>query len=388
MKITATQQEGGRRVVLNVHDGGTPLAVTYSSSDAVLVPSGEAAVAGFLLVAMARGQSLCVEPPIERSYREHLHTIQDIYLRWEPKLTRIEVHEDGRKEEGGVQEKRGVLHSERIGAFFSGGVDSFYTVLKHQDNLDALVYVHGFDVDLDDTALRSIVSSRLRKAAQAYGKRFIEVETNLRQHIDRACTTPKAVTWELVHGASLASVAHVLRGELDQLFVPSSLPYDRLYPWGSHPILDPLWSSAHMEIVYDGSEANRMDKVLRIAHDDVALRSLRVCWKNPEGAYNCGQCEKCIRTMLMLEAAGCLDRCTTFNEALTPRRVRKLRLKKAREVYYHMVLDRMREVDGSAAMVDAVETALRRSAWYRRTKRLRQRAKKIFNHVRSAMTQR
>ena len=42
------------------------------------------------------------------------------------------------------------------------------------------------------------------------------------------------------------------------------------------------------------------------------MRHLRVCWQNPDNAYNCGRCEKCFRTMLDLWVVGALDRCDTL----------------------------------------------------------------------------
>lgn len=50
-------------------------------------------------------------------------------------------------------------------ALFSGGVDSFFTVLKHYDSIDALLFVHGFDVPLENLALRRRISSCLQRAA-------------------------------------------------------------------------------------------------------------------------------------------------------------------------------------------------------------------------------
>jgi hypothetical protein len=59
------------------------------------------------------------------------------------------------------------------------------------------------------------------------------------------------------------------------------------------------------------------------SHSEVLAR-LRVCWENL-GNYNCGLCEKCIRTMLGLRAIG-VDRCPTFPDTLTPELVRQQEL--------------------------------------------------------------
>lgn len=55
----------------------------------------------------------------------------------------------------------------------------------------------------------------------------------------------------------------------------------------------------------------------RVIQDPKARAFLRVCWQNPDNAYNCCRCEKCIRTMLALEALGGLDQCPTFPLPLT-----------------------------------------------------------------------
>jgi hypothetical protein len=87
-------------------------------------------------------------------------------------------------------------------------------------------------------------------------------------------------------------------------------------PHGSHPLLDPLFRTEEMELVHDGGEADRDEKVERIASHESVAKHLRVCWRNTDGAYNCGRCEKCLRTMLSLLAVGALDRCATFGSEL------------------------------------------------------------------------
>ena len=56
-----------------------------------------------------------------------------------------------------------------------------------------------------------------------------------------------------------------------------------------------------------GCEASRLDKLDVVAREPAARHSLRVCWENRGGAYNCGRCEKCLRTMVAMDALGVLD---------------------------------------------------------------------------------
>src|SRR5690606_18532962 len=49
------------------------------------------------------------------------------------------------------------------------------------------------------------------------------------------------------------------------------------------------------------------------------------CWRDPR-AYNCGKCEKCLRTMIMLELNGHLERCATLPTELNLDDVESTRL--------------------------------------------------------------
>ncbi len=148
--------------------------------------------------------------------------------------------------------------------------------------------------------------------ARAFAKPLIEVETNLKGLLIRHAP------WEYAHGALLAAVALLLSPQFARIYVAASDAYGMAVklPWGSHPLLDPLWSTELTTIIHDGCEAIRIEKVARIAHSDIALRWLRTCWENPNGEYNCGRCGKCLRTMAALRLAGALDRCKTFDRPL------------------------------------------------------------------------
>lgn len=185
--------------------------------------------------------------------------------------------------------------------FFTAGVDSFYTVLRHREEIDALVYVRGFDVAPDDTRLDATVLAGVRSAADELGLPLVVVRTDLRAFSDRL------TRWDHYHGAALASVAHLLAGSFSTVYVPATQTYAYLGPLGSHPLLDPLWSSEDLELVHDGCESSRLEKLELVRDEPAARHWLRVCWENRGGQYNCGHCEKCLRTMVTLDALGALE---------------------------------------------------------------------------------
>jgi len=85
-----------------------------------------------------------------------------------------------------------------VGCFFTGGVDSFFTYLRHRNEVTDLIFVHGYDVDLDDLPRRAEISAMGRAIEQATGVRFIELETNaIRLFVisDVGARMPMAMAW-------------------------------------------------------------------------------------------------------------------------------------------------------------------------------------------------
>jgi len=284
-----------------------------SKGDAILSGNRESFLASALLPCMkAGGGQLIVEGEISQKFISALSTIQDIYCIWDTSLHRAEI-------KNVIPVSRSGSTENRVGSFFSGGVDSFYTFLKHQEEITDLIFVHGLDIQLNDTLLREKASKKIHEVASSFGKNLIEIETNIRELLD------PYVNWGLLgHGAAFAAIGHLLFPNFHRIYIPASYTYANIFPWGSHPILDHLWSSESLEFIHDGCEATRVRKVSLISEYDIALQSLRVCWKNPNSSYNCGCCEKCIRTMINLKVNSALSRCTTFDEELDVKNVLKL----------------------------------------------------------------
>ena len=254
------------------------------------------------------------------SIRSSCPKIQDLLADWSgrsgvPQFEHVEVRTSDRPSE--PAKGRGV------GAFFTSGLDSTYTALKHSDEITHLIYVDRFDLPHASSAVREAALMSVRSSAANLNKQLIEVETNLRDFSDRW------VSWTFYHGAALATVALLLSQQLYKVYIPSSLALWQIGPWGSHPSLDPLWGTDSMAIVHDGSEADRIQKIRAIAEHPGALSHLRVCWENAgdtEESQNCGTCEKCLRTMLSLWRCGLLERATSFPDHIDPWAVVRARL--------------------------------------------------------------
>ena len=125
--------------------------------------------------------------------------------------------------------------------------------------------------------------------------------------------------WDYAHGGCLAAVGLFLRGAFHQIYIPSTHSAAEQIPWGSNLALDGHWSTESTAFVHDGTEATRLEKVIwQIARSPLALGHLRVCFENEPGAYNCGRCDKCLRTMMNLYVAGVLEQSGTFPHRIDP----------------------------------------------------------------------
>jgi hypothetical protein len=304
---------GGDKIAAAINVGQASYDLWFRVSEGPITAGAEPILAQALFPAMRLGVPLHCAEPVSARLLGALPQIQEILHCFDRGLSAVPVVAPTLAP-GPVGGSRGV------GAFFSAGVDSFYTLLKHIDEIDTLVFIHGFDLPLDAQGARQNVSRAVHAVAAELGKSLIEVETNLR------LLTDVYGDWMVTHGTALASVALCLSPRLRQIYVPASDAYDALFPRGSHPLLDPLWSTETIEVVHDGCELTRIEKVARIAGSETVRRWLRVCWEYQHEEYNCGVCSKCLRTMVELRATGALDKFRTFTRPLDLTEVAKMAL--------------------------------------------------------------
>lgn len=327
---------------------------------------GDPFLAALLVPCMLLGESLEVHAPVSPRLLESTFTIQKILKNWYPNHlseTRVgaqPVRDERARAAGGY----------RSACFFSGGVDSWYSLLQHRSDSPALITVKGFDIPYEDQTVWPDVISSCRRVAGELGIELIAVETNLRDCLDPAGNNLgkpfEDDFWgKYLHGAFLAAVGLCLQNHFTRIMVPSSYSYIQLHPWGSHPLLDPLWSTELVAFVHDGCEASRMDKLKVVAQSQIALSHLRVCFCFTPGRYNCGECEKCRCTMLALHLLGALERTKTFDRRLNLHALAVMPLAPGSEVWYEDMLE-VAHATGNPAVVDLLRVMLGRKLSARR----------------------
>jgi hypothetical protein len=301
--------------------------------------AGDPFLASALLPAMLKGETIEIDPnlPVSPKLLDNLSVVQDIHHCWNPALKKVAVQATAAPAEP--------LTSGAI-SFFSGGVDSHYTFLKRQTDISYVVFLHGFDFFRPGDDYRT-AAARNAAFVAGFGKTLIPVETN-HYIFDYHLQLSRILT----QGSTLASVALLLG--FPRAYVPASMSYNQLHPTAAHPLLDPLYGNEGVEIIHDGGEAGRPEKLEKVAACESALANLVVCLD--EMNSNCGRCMKCLRTMVALESLGVKG--APF-PALPPARTLKRRYHEVNQYYLKENLDAALR-NGQAELAGTLKTLQRR----------------------------
>ncbi|UCC95041.1 MAG: hypothetical protein JSW40_09595 [Candidatus Omnitrophota bacterium] len=196
----------------------------------------------------------------------------------------------------------------RFGAqLFSGGVDSLATFKRQRDNIKYLIFYNGADIRLTRPGRFQQVKNYLERFAQRYGKKLISITTNV-HHLH-------SVSWEHVsHGCAMLGPVIALSKYINKVFIAATFsgPDSEKMPWGSHPLLDPMVRCEEIETIHDGFDLKRTEKVLLLNIEPELIKYIRACGANVKKGNNCGKCEKCYRTSVILRLLNIDPKETSF----------------------------------------------------------------------------
>jgi len=252
---------------------------------------------------------------------------------------------------------------DRAGFFFSGGVDSLATLranrlnipLGHPGSIKDGILVYGLEVTSPDSF--SYVRTAMQEIAANAGITLVPIYTNVRELNEDWDFWQ--YQWE---GSVFSAIAHSLTKRLGAVYIASTHDIPSLVPYGTHPLLDPLFSSCALKILHDGIGLSRLERTYLIADWEIVLNNLRVCNRSElyeSNKLNCGRCEKCIRTMLELIAVGGLDKTKVFPvKDLSSEDVLSIKwIRPASRPYYQEMIKPLRE-GGRSDLADAIERKL------------------------------
>jgi hypothetical protein len=338
--------------------------VFFETDDAFadsLAPSADAFLAAALSPALWAGERrIHVHGVVCPELLDNLRSVHKLFNAW------FKIPGAGMVIEATPRPAPAVASGERDAAFFfSGGIDSLAAFRSNRTScppghplyLKRGLIVYGLEVETEEP-FRYVVDA-LGEMAQAAALTMMPVATNVR------CLNPDWTFWYNGYmGPALCAVAHAMGGRVSSATIGSDYDAAHLVPHGSHPLIEPNFSSYSVRIRYHGLTMTRLEKARMVAAWEPALRNLRVCNK-PDlyrpGVLNCGACEKCARTMLELIATGAFDRADVFlRRDMTPQIVEQLYMPPKVQPFYEELIAPLAEA-GRHDLSHAVQRTLTRA---------------------------
>ena len=307
--------------------------------------------------AAVSGENLRLDLPVDPLLLYNLKGVQRVWQSWYPWVKPVSIE---------APEVPQMVAGTDTVSFFSGGVDSYFSLLGPFSEADivgiprpgGLLTVWGFDIPLSKPDEFGRVRALAERAANHFNKELVLVATNLQELPGYR----EGLRWgELSHGAALASIGHLLSNRFRNILIGSTHDYSRLAPWGSHPLVDPQFSSAQTRIIHEGAASTRVEKTERICSVPEVAKALRVCWTS-KGASNCSQCSKCLRTMVTFDLLGKQHLAESFdwtNYSLD--RVGKVFLREKSDIDFALEIRDAAQRRGRRDIVRAIERSVRRS---------------------------
>lgn len=275
---------------------------------------GNVFLSALLVPSLFFAEDLIIEAPVSKALMHNANRIKKIMSSWKET-------EEWKRVSGKVTiRSQGFLKRQDEGtgvaAFFSGGVDSFFTLVTNgqtSGNTERISHV----INIQRISPNKAITHRLHdiellteKVAKEFSVEPIIVYTNIRDLLD------PVIFWTMAHGGVLGSSALLLGGLIKKSIINSSDAYRWGVPYGTHPAVDPLWSTETTHSLQFGDQFTRKQKIQAIAHNPLVQKHLQVCWQ-AKNHYNCSRCSKCLLAMLQLETVGVRSEFTCFDQDIS-----------------------------------------------------------------------
>lgn len=278
-----------------------------------------------LVIAMRKRETLIIDCSVSKKLVSHNRKIQSILASWNMNLSPVKIYSSNKT--------LSAKSDQSVGAFFSAGVDSFYTYFKNKEKITHLIFVHGFDISLSKQQLFETVKKNIKRVANAEGIPVVYVRTNVREVFENY------FDWDMSHEFAIASVTLFLGKGFKEIFASCGLPNKNTDHHYMTPELDILWRTESMSLHHYGCLANKEAKLKFLSKSTTARNNLRVCWVNKFDKFNCSTCEKCFRNMLGLYLAGSHHKFKTFSPTIDTEKLKALKVNKYVVKYFTAILE-------------------------------------------------
>lgn len=275
-----------------------------------------------LFIAMFHKQDLHIRGNISKKlYQNVIWYVRKIFCDYSPDLSNVNFTVDGFTE---PTKERGKI----IGTGISCGVDSLSTIYDHfvketdpDYRINALFYfnhdIHNYRKDSSGQMIFHKLCRKNRQATADIGLPFYSLETNLYPFNDTIVKLRKD-NWVSMSYINAYSCILSLGKGVFRYYTAGGSTYNqkKIFYADYHDrdmagfcdfYLVPLIQTERTEIIIDGCQSRRVDKLKKIVDWDITKKYLDTCYENNSDGSNCGICGKCLRTLLALEIMGKLD---------------------------------------------------------------------------------
>ncbi|MCD4674294.1 MAG: hypothetical protein K8R77_16650 [Anaerolineaceae bacterium] len=302
------------RIETNTPNTGLPetLWFTYPEHWAGAISTrSDSFLSALLLVAMTLGEDIECRGELSPRLCYNLAEYQKIFTYWQPKTFHpVQIRSDKILPAPISQSKPCYATT------FSGGVDSFFTLHellnptpeKPNWPIKYALFMQGSaDIPLSFTQKYQKLVKQYSMVTQNLGIELIPVRTNLMYFCDNRIALRSFLE------APLSGAAIGLGPMITGIFMPTGGLYKCYTDYTVGPITTHLLCTENFESYSHGSTNTRFEKTLAISNWTPAQKNLRVCsgWLDSE-TENCSQCEKCLRTRMILHSIGKLEKFSTL----------------------------------------------------------------------------
>ena len=248
-----------------------PEAYAESLSD-----TGNPWLLAMLPMAASLGEDIELSLPVDALLLENVKGVLAIWREWYPELHDVHIQCPVLS----YQVPDQASCAARTAVFFSGGIDSYFTIARRMPGndfeiptvgkVDDLLTVWGFDVGVNDETQFRPLAEMLIASTKRMGLNHVIFRTNLR--VSEKLIPFKDMWRRLSHGAGLAFIGLTLEKTYKAVVIGSSYKYGNLFPWGSHPLHDVLFSTSALQFTHDGASFTRVEKTDVVAKLPVADR--------------------------------------------------------------------------------------------------------------------
>lgn len=204
--------------------------------------------------------------------------------------------------------------------YYSGGADCAYTLTKHVqagESLD-LLQVHGADIPHTNMEGWNAAIAFSQKIAEEHGMKLHTVRSNLHTFVYEGVLDSfvqehySESFWHgFQHSIGMLTLSAPVAWRMNyrEIYFASTFSEKESsfqYTCASSPTIDNLVRFCSCQIIHDGVEASRQEKLSRIVNYSRMTGKhmpMRVCFLSTKGD-NCCCCEKCVRTAFGLYAEG------------------------------------------------------------------------------------